>query len=52
MPQSVGVVVSSKLATLRELQSVYDLEDLYNFLEIIAVDLYNRRKIENARRDD
>lgn len=51
VPQSVGVVVSSGLATLHELQTVYGVEDLYNLLEIVAIDLHNRRLI-HGRRDD
>jgi hypothetical protein len=35
-------VISSKLATLHELQTVYGVEDLYNLLEIVAVDNYNQ----------
>lgn len=39
---SLGAVISSKLATLHELQTVYGVEDLYNLLEIVAVDNYNQ----------
>lgn len=35
-------MISSKLATLHELQTVYGVEDLYNLLEIVAVDNYNQ----------
>ena len=35
-------MISSKLATLHELQTVYGTEDLYNLLEIVAVDNYNQ----------
>lgn len=44
VPGSVGVIVSAKLATLIKLQTVYGLEDLYNFLEIIAIDSENRQR--------
>jgi len=37
-------VISSKLATLYELQTVYGLEDCYNLLEIVIVDNYNNRQ--------
>lgn len=42
MPRSIGAVISSRLATLHELDTVYGTEDLYAFLEIIAVDTYNQ----------
>lgn len=31
------------MATLHELQTVYGLEDLYDLLEIISVDIHNQR---------
>jgi hypothetical protein len=52
VPQAVGVVVSSRLATLAELQSVYGTRDLYDFLEVIAVDLENRRRLAARGRED
>lgn len=41
MPATIGTVVSSRLATLTELQSVYGVRDLYDMLEIVNVDRYN-----------
>jgi hypothetical protein len=41
-------VISSKLATLHELQTVYGVEDLYNLLEIVAVDNYNQMLASKA----
>lgn len=46
----------SKLATLHELQTVYSVRDLYDLVEIAAVDGYNRnllekRAAEAARRE-
>lgn len=52
MPQSIGVVVSSGRATLIELQTVYGIRDLYDLLEVIAVDLYNRKRLEDHGRRD
>jgi hypothetical protein len=52
VPQAIGVVISSRLATLEELQTIYGTLDLYDFLEVIAVDLENRRRLAHARRDD
>ena len=43
LPASIGAVVSSRLATLVELQTVLGLEDVYNLLEVLAVDAHNRR---------
>jgi len=43
-------VISSRLATLYELQTVYGVEDLYVLLEVIAVDNYNRMLA--SQRDD
>jgi hypothetical protein len=43
------VVVSSKLATLYELQTVYSYEDLLDFYEIILTNNYNERKLMEVR---
>ncbi len=45
VPPLVGMVVSSQLATLRELQSDYGVMDLYNLAEIVTVDAHNRRAL-------
>ncbi|WP_254926082.1 transcription elongation factor GreA [Bordetella genomosp. 11] len=42
--------MSRGLATLHELQSVYGAEDLYNLLEIIAVDAYNTAILSEPRK--
>lgn len=36
-------VISHRFATLWELQTIYDLEDCYDMLEVMTVDAYNRR---------
>jgi hypothetical protein len=41
VPATIGTVVSSRLATLNELQTVYGVRDLYDFLEVINVDRFN-----------
>lgn len=41
MPPIAGMIVSSRIATLRELQTVYGLEDLYNLAEVVIVDRHN-----------
>jgi hypothetical protein len=38
----IATLVSCKLATLYELQTVYGTQDAYDLLEINAVDDYNR----------
>ena len=49
MPPIVGMVVSSRLATLHELQTVYGVQDLYGLAEVVTVDAYNRRKATEAQ---
>jgi hypothetical protein len=36
-------VVGARLATLRELDTVYGLEDMYDLLEILTVERHNER---------
>jgi len=43
-------VVSSRLATLHELDTVYGIEDLWSLLEVITVDNHNTR-LANAPKD-
>jgi hypothetical protein len=43
VPPALGVVVSSRLATLAELGSELSTEDVYDLLEIVVVDRYNQR---------
>ena len=48
-----GIVVSQKLATLCELQSVYSYEDLLDFYEIVVVNNINEyRAMEEAKRNN
>lgn len=42
VPYTIAAVVSSRLATLHELDTVYGLEDLWTLLEVNSVDLHNR----------
>jgi len=44
----LGCIVSSQLATLRELDEFYSLEDAYLFLDVIKVDAHNRRVLQAA----
>jgi hypothetical protein len=43
-------VVSRRLATLHELQTVYGAEDLHNLLEIIVVDAHNDAVMREQRK--
>jgi 4-diphosphocytidyl-2C-methyl-D-erythritol kinase len=45
VPGIVGTVISKGLATLHEIDTVYGTQDLYDMLEIIAVDNHNQRII-------
>jgi hypothetical protein len=42
----IGAVISSKLATLHECDTVYSVEDVYLMLEVAGVDAHNRRAAE------
>lgn len=42
-PHIIGALVSSKMASLHELQTVYGAEDAYDMFEIIGVDAYNQQ---------
>ena len=47
VPLAIGTLISADKATLHELQTVYDIEDVYDMLEILVIDSAN---IRNARR--
>jgi hypothetical protein len=42
IPAPIGAVVSAKLATLHECDTVYSVEDVYLLLEVAGVDAHNR----------
>lgn len=44
----VGTIVSRRLATLYELQTIYSYEDALDLYEIIAVNNYNENILLNA----
>lgn len=50
VPPTIGCVVSAGKATLAELDSVYGTEDLYDLLEIIMVDAYNKKQLSKSRK--
>jgi hypothetical protein len=43
VPPLIGTLISARLATLHELQTVYGLQDAHDMLEVISVDNHNHR---------
>lgn len=41
MSKAIGMVVSRRLATLHELDTVYGIEDMWNLIEVAVVDAHN-----------
>lgn len=50
MPPSIGAVVSSRYASLIELQTAYGVEDLYLLIEIIVIDSHNQKIAESKNK--
>lgn len=44
----IAAVVINRYATLREMQTYYSYEDMYDMLEMIRVDAYNQNLIAKA----
>ena len=44
--------MSSDKATLHQMQTVLGVEDVYNILEVLAVDAHNRRLAEKQAQED
>lgn len=42
MPPYIATVISAGMATLHEIDTVYGLEDVFDMLEIIAIDAHNK----------
>ena len=52
IPALIGVIVTRRLATLHELQTVYSLDDAYDLYEIAVVNNYNEwRHAEEMRQN-
>ena len=45
----MGVVISSKLATLHELQTIYSYEDMMDMYEIHLVNTYNESRMMEVK---
>ena len=41
VPKVIAVLISRRVATLHELDTIYGVQDAYDMLEIVAVDDYN-----------
>lgn len=41
VPSSIGTLLSKKMATLHELDTIYGVKDVYDMLEIVIIDSYN-----------
>ena len=51
VPGMIGVIVTRRLATLHELQTVYSIDDAADLYEIAAVNNYNEwRSMEEAKK--
>jgi len=48
VPQSIGIVISSRMANLHDLQSIYGMEDVYDMLEVLNVDSHNQEVANKA----
>lgn len=46
----IGAVISSKLATLYEIQTIYGSEDLFDLYEVVLVKLHNENVVYNRRK--
>jgi hypothetical protein len=47
----IGLLLSTKMATLRDLYTCYSIEDAYDMMEIVLVDATNKEAAEeHARR--
>lgn len=42
MPPYIATVISAGMATLHEIDTAYGLEDVFDMLEIIAIDIHNK----------
>jgi hypothetical protein len=51
VPRTIGAVVSAGKATLHECQTVYSIEDVYNLLELVAIDRHNIRLAEQQAQE-
>lgn len=48
VPRVIGVLISARMTTLHELDSVYSLNDAYDLWEILRVDNYNQQLLNKG----
>ena len=48
VPRTIGAVISSGLASMVDIQNELGMEDIYDLLEIITIDAYNKRIAEKS----
>ena len=46
MPRIIGTLMSHDKATLDQLRTVYSVEDAYLMLEVIMVDIHNKKIVD------
>lgn len=46
IPPIIGTVISKRIATLHELDTVYGTRDLYDMLEVVTIDDYNKELLK------
>jgi len=51
LPQSVAIVLSKRMATMVELDTVLGVHDLHDLLEVIAVDSSNEYTAQKANQE-
>lgn len=44
----LGMIISKRLATLKELNTFYGIEDVLNMMEIITIDAYNEHQLRSS----
>jgi hypothetical protein len=48
VPHSIGFALSSGLCSLIELQTVYGLEDMWDMIEVSAVNTHNQNQVNRG----
>ena len=51
VPRSIGAVISGKMATLHECDTVYSAQDVYNMIEIMRIDAHNAKIIRDLDKE-
>lgn len=51
VPPIIGAVISSRMATIVELQTVLSVDDVHDLIEVISIDAYNRQLVKESQKD-